>query len=187
LASFVKLNKKAVLITIASICAVAICVGTTLAYLISRAGPVENVFTIGNIEISLTETTGSSYKLVPGKDIDKNPKVTVHRGSEPCYLFVEVKKSNDFDEYLEMHMADGWTHLGGYDGIYYRTAEFADIDLEFDILKDNKVTVRDNITEDKMSQISSAPTVSFVAYAIQSHGMDTVVDAWYQVLEEGSR
>ena len=162
-------------------------IGMTVAYLTATAGPIENNFTIGNIDIRLTETTGNSYQLIPGKTIAKDPKVTVLSGSEACWLFVKITKTTDFDEYMSYEVADGWTHLGGYGDVYYRQVAAAEQNLDFSILKDNVMVVRDTLTEEKMSAITEKPTISFTAYAVQSHTVDDVMDAWFLILEEDNR
>ena len=70
-------------------------VGGTVAWLTAQTGPVVNTFTYGDIDITLGETTGNNYKIIPGVDIEKDPKVTVKKGSEACWLFVKVKKEGD--------------------------------------------------------------------------------------------
>ena len=70
-------------------------------------------------DVTLTETE-EEYKMVPGYTIHKDPKTTVVKGSEECYLFVKVEKSANFDSYMTYEMADGWTALEGVEGVYYR-------------------------------------------------------------------
>ncbi|MGN1231703.1 MAG: hypothetical protein ACI4TP_07365, partial [Anaerotignum sp.] len=43
-------------------------------------------YTYGDINIELEETTGTTYEIVPGNDLTKDPKVTVKAGSEDCWL-----------------------------------------------------------------------------------------------------
>ena len=84
------MNKK----IIATVGACALCVGLgvagTLAWLTDKTESVTNTFTTSNINITLTETTGSNYQMIPGFTITKDPKVTVSAGSEDCYLFVKL-------------------------------------------------------------------------------------------------
>ena len=181
---FKNANKKLLIIIATSLCLTIAFIGTTVAYLTAVSGPVENSFVIGNIKLELTETTGNTYQLIPGKTVEKNPKVIVKSGSEDCWVFVKVEKTSGFDNYLEYEIEDGWTHLGGFDGVYYRTVVNAKTDVEFNVLKSNAITVRDDLTEEKMSAITSLPTMTFSAYAVQSHTVDDVVDAWIIVLGE---
>ena len=70
-------------------------VGVTMALLTDKTDSVVNTFTIGKVDITLTETKGNGAKLVPGTTIDKDPKVTVIADSEDCYVFVKIEKSAD--------------------------------------------------------------------------------------------
>lgn len=56
-------------------------VGGTIAWLTAQTDPVVNTFTYGDINIDLKETTGNDYKIIPGVDIEKDPKVTVKANS----------------------------------------------------------------------------------------------------------
>ena len=87
--------------------------GGTLAWLTAKTNTVVNTFTTSDIEITLAESTGDTYKMVPGFTIAKDPKVTVLEGSEKCYLFVKLEKSANFDAFLSYEIADGWTALDG--------------------------------------------------------------------------
>ena len=67
--------------------------GGTVAWLVAKTEPVVNTFTYGNINIALTEEAGGTekqFKIIPGTNIVKDPKVTVTAGSEDCWLFVKV-------------------------------------------------------------------------------------------------
>ena len=174
-------KKKLKLILITVLCAVLVTAGTTVALLSSIAGPVENVFTIGDIELSLSETTGTSYQLIPGSVIKKDPVVKVGSGSEDCWLFIKVTKTKDFDDYVTCRVADGWTHLNG--DVYYRSVAKTSVDEKFQILADDVITVKDDLTEEIMSSITVAPKITFKAYAIQSYSIGSPNDAWYQILE----
>ncbi|HPY37328.1 MAG TPA: SipW-dependent-type signal peptide-containing protein [Clostridia bacterium] len=83
------MKKKVLLIALAAILLVGASIGGTLAWLTATAS-VTNTFTVGNITMSLNETT-SDYKIVPGRPISKNPKVTVAEGSEKCFVFVKIE------------------------------------------------------------------------------------------------
>ncbi len=65
-------------------------IGGTIAWLTATSGPVTNTFTVGDINITLAETTESSFKIVPGGTSAKDPTVTVKANSENCYVYVTV-------------------------------------------------------------------------------------------------
>ena len=94
--------------------------GGTVAWLVSKPDPIVNVFTVGNINATLTETAKTEtteFKIVPGVDIFKNPVATVEAKSEDCYLFVKLTEENwpTFTEKssttrkVEYKIADEWT------------------------------------------------------------------------------
>ena len=103
-----KENKRIMIIICATTLIASICAGTTVALLTAVSGPVENVFTIGNIDLELAETTGNSYKMIPGHSIKKDPTVTVKTGSEDCWLFIKIDKTEGFDNYFSYQLEDGW-------------------------------------------------------------------------------
>ena len=167
-------------ITITIICAILSCVcliGTTFAWLVDKTDPVENTFTIGNINIDLKETTGNTYKILPGMDIPKDPKVIVEGGSEVCWLFVKIDKSTNFDDVMTYEIATGWTEL--QQGVYYIKVDTVNAGgNEYPVLKDNKVVVPNTLTKSDIDAITSNPTLTFTAYAIQQEGFATPEAAW---------
>ena len=162
--------------------------GTTLAFLMDKTDPVVNTFTVGNVDITLTETgatagTGNliqSFKMVPGSDIAKDPKVTVVGGSEACYLFVKIDESTNLDDFITYAVATGWTELEA--GVYYRNVAAAAENQEFSVLEGNKVTVNDTVTKTQMDAITAntadAPTLTFTAYAVQAENVVSPAAAW---------
>lgn len=85
--------KKKLTMVAALVLVFALGVTGTLAYLTAKSDTITNTFTVGNVTISLAETTGTSYKVVPGATVSKDPKVTVASGSEKCYVYVTVENN----------------------------------------------------------------------------------------------
>ena len=175
--------KKALFIILSVALIVCGTVAGTLAWLTDKTGEVKNTFTVGDINIELKETTGETYKMVPGIELEKNPTVTVKAGSEACWLFVKVDKSTNFDNFMTFGMADGWKPLDGVAGVYYRevgdkSAE-GTTDESFAVISGNKVTVKTEVTKEMLTAKDFAnPTLTFTAYAIQSAGFTTAAAAW---------
>jgi len=167
-------------ITITIICAVLSCVcliGTTFAWLTAKTDPITNTFTVGDINITLTEGDALDLKMIPGKTITKDPKVTVKAGSEACWLFVKIEKSANFDDYMTFAVADGWTELES--GVYYREVDAVDADTDFNVIKNNQVKVSEDVTKTELqAAASSAPTLTFTAYAVQQEGVADATTAW---------
>ncbi len=175
--------KKKLLASVVAVALAACCViGGTLAWLTDKTDPVVNTFTVGNIDITLTETP-ATYKILPGTEIAKDPKVTVEADSEACYLFVKVDEANWIDE-LSYAIADGWTELET--GVYYQVVDTNKADQTFAVLKDNKVVVSENLTKEEIEAVSAnAPTLTFTAYAVQYMKNNTEhfepAEAWAKV------
>ena len=181
------MKKKSLALVLALAMIVVCVVGGTLAWLTATTPEVKNTFTTSDIDITLAETTGTSYQMIPGYTIAKDPKVTVKAGSEKCYLFVKVVKSANFDTFMTYDMADGWTALAGVNGVYYRIVDASETDQEFAVLKDNQVTVRGDVTKTMLNGLTEAtqPTLTFTAYACQYNNSNNThfdaADAWAKV------
>lgn len=173
------MNKK-ILTTLALImCAVLLTVGTTLAWLTDQSNKIENTFTVGDIEIELEESDNLDLKIVPGKEITKDPQVTVLANSENCYLFVKLEKVNNFDAYMTFEMAEGWTALDGVDGVYYRLVDLSENDQTFDVIKDNTIIVYSELTKTELAVANTRnPQLNVQAFAVQELGSANASEAW---------
>ncbi len=174
----------------------------SLAWLIDETEPLTNTFVYGDINIDLYETdTGldqdndartNTYKMMPGEDIIKDPKVTVMQSSEDCWLFVKLEKQNNFDEFMEYTILVGdndWKVLDAinHPGVYYRAVsadEVKDDDKVFSIIQNDKVTVKGSVTKQMLNDLTDEtyPRLKVTAYAVQRSetidAIDTAVEAW---------
>lgn len=192
-------NARILALLLALVLAVGGVIGGTVAWLIAAPAPVVNTFTYGDINITLEETdteldgdgdaTTNQYKMLPGMELTKDPTVTVVAGSEEMYLFVKLDKSDNFDDFMTYDMAEGWNVLDA--GVYYRwitAATVAEENVQFPVLKDNKVIVREEVTKEMLNELdadgaSDYPTLTVTAYAIQAAGSDTATVAWAKIPE----
>lgn len=175
-------SSKAFAAVLALVLVLGCALGGTVAWLVAKSDPVVNTFTYGDININLEETTGSSYKIIPGVDIAKDPKVTVEADSEACWLFVKVEETGTFvDGKVTYSVADGWTALTGQPGVYYREVGAVTADTDFYVLKDNVVKVSDTLTKEDIKDITTGPTLTFTAYAIQKDGIADAATAWSKI------
>ena len=183
-----------IVVSILSICS--FLVGTSVAWLSSTTDTVVNTFTYGDINIKIEETdTGDNdnneftneYKMLPGNKITKDPKITVLANSEDSYLFVEIKESENFKDFMKYELVEGWTLVEGTENVYVREVTKSDKDQEFFVLKDNTVTVLESVTKAMLNDLdkdgqTNYPTLSFTAYAVQRdskiEAIDTAVEAW---------
>lgn len=150
--------------------------GGTVAWLVAKTDTVVNTFTYGNINITLAETTGTNYKVIPGTVIEKDPKVTIKAGSEACYLFVKVEKVGTFTG-ISYEIADGWTELES--GVYYRLVDAVTADTSFEVIKGNEITVSETLTKENIP--SAQPTLKITAYAVQKENIPDAKTAWEKV------
>lgn len=184
-------STKVFLSLLALVLVVGCAVGGTIAWLTATTEPVVNTFTYGKINIVLTETTGTKYKIIPGVNISKDPKVTVNGGSEACWLFVKVAEKGTFvTDKVTYSIADGWKVLDAtnHPGVYYREVDAVTADMNFNVLAGDAtypngvVTVSENLTKAEVNSVAATqPTLTFTAYAVQKDGINTAADAWDKV------
>ena len=165
----------------------------TVAWLVSESESSVSTFTLGDINIKLTEAESESQplKIIPGVDIRRSLKVTVEPSSEACWLFVKVEGKNwpDFMEangtvrkvsYSVAGEGDGWIALNDHPGVYYRevSAEDAQRGDAYDV--NCNVTVSQMLTKAEVNSIAAGtqPQLSFTAYAVQRLGIDDAAAAW---------
>lgn len=167
-------------------------IGGSLAWLMTSTKPIVNVFTYGDIRITLTETEGEEltdgryFKMVPGKVIEKDPKISVLADSEDCWLFVKIEKSSNkaIDDFIEYAIADGWTALQEAPGVYFRTVDNSSEAQTFSVLKDDKVSVKGSVTLEMLQALNSSnyPKMTFTGYAVQRDmsidAIDSAAEAW---------
>ena len=167
---------------LALVLAIGCAVGGTVAWLVSSTNAVVNTFTYGDINITLGETTGATYKIIPGVNIDKDPKVTVKKDSEACWLFVKVEEEGTFvANKVTYSIADGWTKGDGTNipaNVYYRAVDAVKADTDFAVLKDNKIYVSEELSKSDIKSITAQPKLTFTAYAVQKDGIVVADTAW---------
>ena len=173
------MKKKTLALVLALTLLVAGVVGGTLAWLTDRTTEVKNTFTVGDINIDLTETT-TDYKMVPGNTIAKDPTVTVKANSEACWLFVKVTESENLNNFITYTVDPGWTELES--GVYYCEVPASAADQTFSVLAGDAVTVKSDVTRTMLETAKTdAPTLTFQAYAIQKDHFATAAAAWAEV------
>lgn len=208
-----KTKSKALLLTLCAVVLVIATVFGTMAYLTST-DEVMNTFTVGSVAIKLDEakanTDGSlvanadrvkanSYHLLPGHTYNKDPMVTVLKGSEPSYVKMTVtfSKASALDAIFAPTGAGLTSIFNGYDGANWiykgntedatadtRTYEFwykeivgaPDADVALDALFDS-ITVPGEITKEQLATIANM-TITVNAYAIQADGFANAEAAW---------
>lgn len=194
---FRELSGKLVVAMLAVTLLIGCAIGGTVAWLTDKTTAVVNTFTYGDINITLSETTGNDYKIIPGVNITKDPKVTVKANSEDCWLFVKVEEAN-WPTFMEANgttkkvsyaIATGWTALPGQNGVYYREVNAPTADTSIYILAGDAtysqgvVKVSENLTKTEVNSITAGtqPRLTFTAYAVQKDGIADAATAWTKV------
>jgi len=172
------MRKSYIGLIVAAVLLITISAGVTVALLVSSSNTVVNTFTIGGVEISLKETTGDKYIMTPGVEVPKDPTITVLANSEDCWLFVKLEKENDFDTFCTYEIADGWKAFDGDATVFYRLVRKSHTDQAFMVLKNNRISVKDSLTEEQLDLVKDNPKLNFIAYAVQSDGVTTIEEAW---------
>ena len=208
-----KTKSKALLLALCAVLLVTVTVFGTMAYLTST-DEVTNTFTVGKVAIKLDEakanTDGTlvagadrvkanSYKLLPGHTYNKDPMVTVLKGSESSYVKMTVTftKAAELDAIFDPNGADMTSIFNGYDSTNWiakgntedtakntRTYEFwykeavgaPDADVALDALFDS-ITVPGEITNEQLATIEGM-TITVNAYAIQADSFANAEAAW---------
>lgn len=165
----------------------------TVAWLVSESKSSVSTFTLGDINIELTESESGNQplKIIPGVAIGRSLKATVKPNSEACWLFVKVEETHwpDLKETdgttrkvsYSVDVQNGWLALNGHPGVYYRevSAEDAQRGDAYDV--NCNVTVSQMLTKEEVNSIAAAetqPQLSFTAYAVQRDGIGDAATAW---------
>lgn len=204
-----KTRTKALLMLLCAVLLVAGSVLGTLAYLTST-DTVTNTFTVGNVSIKLDEAKANTdgtlvanadrvkantYKLLPGHTYNKDPMVTVLKGSESSYikLNVVVTKSAELDAIgvdllttFKGYDSANWIYKGNtedttantrtYEFWYKETVAAPDADVALDALFD-QVVIPGTITNAQLATIEGM-TITVTANAIQADGFADAAAAW---------
>ena len=189
-------SMKALVLLLAAVLLFGCAAGGTLAWLVTKSATVTNTCTTSDINITLEETK-KDFKMVPGADIAKDPKVTVLANSEACWLFVKIDESENLDTYLEytVLLSDTeWKTVPGTTGVYYREVAASEVNQEFAVLagtgdgdlKNGYVHVLDSVTKAMMETAkNNEPTLTFTAYAVQKEGFADAAAAWDEAKKLG--
>ena len=198
---------------LALVLVVVMSVAGTVAYLTST-DTVTNTFSVGKVEIKLDEAKANpdgsldanadrvkanSYKLIPGHTYNKDPMVTVLKGSESSYIKMTVTFSNasaldaifapngaDMTSIFNGYNSANWIYKGNtedtanntrtYEFWYKETVAAPDADVALDALFDS-ITVPSTITKEQLATIEGM-TITVNAYAIQADGFANAEAAW---------
>ncbi len=187
------MKKKVAIIATAVIIVAALAVGGTLAFFTDK-GTVQNVITMGDVRIKLTEpafdeATDGALKMgsiMPGQIISKDPTIT-NTGSHDAYIRCKVTVTGFPEKNVEKELISGlnidktkWAPAG--DGYYYYQSVLPKKPAE----GDSVVQLFDSVKIPEQWGDSLANTefkINITAEAIQAdhftpHKTNDVIDGW---------
>lgn len=176
-----KVSKKNIAITgvAVSLAAVMLVGGGTFAYLKGETDPITNSFRTNQVQVSLEETTGNEYNIIPGTTQRKDPKVTVNNTVD-AYVFVEVADATE--GLVDYAIADGWMPLNGVPNVYYRFVSAAQDVKEFSVLANDEVryskALENHDMTDGSGSLKGDINLSFNAVAIQAEPFADAKEAY---------
>ena len=183
--------KKVLALVLCAALLVAGSVAATLAYLTSQTDTISNVFTVGNVKITMDEAKvdvygvedknadrvskgEQSYKLIPGHTYVKDPTIYVDANSENCWLFVKVE-DGIVDIQAEKTVAaqmveNGWDKVAGEKDVWYHAVAKAG----------DKVPVFGSFTVKADADVATynGKAIKVTAYAVQADNFGSAAEAW---------
>lgn len=174
------MKRKVISVIAAAVVGLSLLVGGMLAYFQDVTETKTNTFTTGMVDIELAEPgwdalTDEQRILVPGREIVKDPTVTVKAKSEACYVRVKLEVPAKLAAVLEdLEIGAGWTKVGDYYN-YDHTVAKATTDTALPALI-SKVKVK---TDADLSAFAAEDLdIKVTAYAIQAEGFADAATAW---------
>ena len=162
---------------IVSLALIIVClIGGTIAWLTAETEAVENVFTIGKIDATLAETTGTEYKILPGGTDAKDPVLTIKSGSEKCYAYVLI--DNELGDAATLDIT-GWTSVttSGTKTLYRYDSEVDAASADQALAVFTQVTYDSDLTADDLAALDGKK-ITVDGFAIQSENIsESAADA----------
>lgn len=119
------MRKKIVALSMAVLMLAVCVIGGTLAYFTDTTDAKVNEFTVGNVDINLTEPEWKGdATLMPGKSYAKDPTITVGEKSQDAYVFLKLDM-NKYVSLVNLMGVDAYkNNIGGLRGTYPGFTQF---------------------------------------------------------------
>ena len=155
-------------------------IGGTLAYFTDTESK-DNIVTVGNIDIDLTEPKWESEgkaeaeDLYPGEAVAKDPTVTnLESSANPCFVRLKVDFPEDGNfsyrtNYQDNLLGEGWVE---YEGYYYYTGILQPGDTTTALF--DQIVLNANVTGETYTEAIHIPVT---AEAVQTQGARPSFDA----------
>ena len=191
---------KMMFMILAVVLIVGISVGGTLAWLTDTTESVTNTFTVGDIDITLSETFNTdsdndgksdcwTAQMIPGYSYKKDPTVTVSDDSVDCYLFVKFDETGNAATYLDytsmLTEANGWKQGDGTipESVWYREVMSTDDTRSWKLLADDTVTVSGTAVTKANMETAAQASLTYTAYASQLYKSNSTADNKFTAAE----
>lgn len=141
-------------------------IGGTLAYFTDTTQAEVNTFTVGKVDINLTEPKWdkeANHTLMPGHSYDKDPTITVAQDSQDAYVFLEMT-INKYNSLLWVMAADA----------------SADSEINFTIYNEDGTTIKDEFLN-AAGQFSTSKFVT--ALAADNALLNQIVGKWFKGID----
>lgn len=122
------MSKKSLILVVSLVLALTMGLGGTLAFFTDRDSET-NIFTVGNVDIDLTEDFEQGAELVPGKDIEKKPVIT-NVGNNDAYVWMTVAVPAGLESSDASDNIVHWNWMAVTDKNYMNTKSQADVDAK---------------------------------------------------------
>ena len=185
-------SQKAIIVSLLLAVIAAMTISPTLSWLSDTSDSVVNTFAGGAISIKLDEalvdTNGktvegdnaqrvleNSYKYIPGAVLDKDPTVTVLKGSEECYVFMCV--DNELNDLFTINYdTTSWLKVAsnGNKTVYIYKSSINALMTDNDVVLNPIFTTRtvsQDLTSQDVEEIGQK-TVTATAYAVQAANIE---------------
>ena len=151
-----RVSTKLLVLLMALVLLIGCAAGGTIAWLMAKTAPVVNTFTVGDVDITLKEhvldvSTGQwatpealtdvgnqDIQVLPGREIQKDPTLTVLEGSEECYVRVFIKifwsptadsEFSQFEYYGWIDFNADWSLNRIFDGTTMHRGQYVGFDI----------------------------------------------------------
>ena len=171
------MNKKKIITACLVVALLAVfAIGGSLAYF-TDTEEKDNTFTVGNVDIQLTEpnwvSAGSvdAPEVYPGEPLAKDPTVT-NNGANPCFVRIQVTGLDCLGnagmityrtDYVDNKLGDNW--VKGNDGYYYYN-KVLEVGTTTDALFDQIVIPTGVTNDDAFASDSDSDTVERIEYSV---------------------
>ena len=175
---------------------IAIIAGGTYAYFTDRTETVDNTFAMGKVEFEKDLNGGldeakvdeygqlvdgaervleNKYTLVPGKEYVKDPTLHIKAGSEPAWVYVEVKNGLsevETEETISAQMVRlGWENVGEDVWRHNDIVNAKDSEEPVDVVVFENFTIDPAADEDKLKEVEENH-ITVRGFAIQSDDIE---------------